>query len=86
MPKEGEQPQGGEEEPYEKDPYAGTNIDAQHLGQDMEARGYGQKDAEQPAFKRSKPSISTGPDKRFAGLPSEAGNKNVDKRTERRVG
>jgi len=86
MPKEGEQPQGVEEEPYEKDPYAGTNIDAQHLGQDMEARGYGQKDAEQPAFKRSKPSISTGPDKRFAGLPADAGNKNVDKRTERRVG
>jgi len=26
------------------------------------------------------------PDKRYTGLPGDAGNKNVDKRTERRVG
>ena len=78
LPEEQPQEGGGEEEPYKKDPYAGTNID--------EARGYGQKETEQPAFKRSKPSISTGPDKRFTGLPKDAGNENVDKRTERRVG
>ena len=35
---------------------------------------------------RNKPSMSTGPDKRFSGLPGDAGNQNVDKRTERRVG
>ena len=35
---------------------------------------------------RNKPSMETGPDKRFTGLPQEAGNQNVDSRTERRVG
>ena len=30
--------------------------------------------------------FSDGPDKRFTGLPQEAGNQNVDSRTERRVG
>jgi hypothetical protein len=34
----------------------------------------------------SKPRMSSPPDKRFSGLPGKAGNKNVDKRTERRVG
>jgi hypothetical protein len=33
---------------------------------------------------RNKPSMSVGPDKRATGLPKEAGNQNVDKRTERR--
>ena len=35
---------------------------------------------------RNKPSMETGPDKRFTVLPREAGNENVDSRTERRVG
>ena len=30
--------------------------------------------------------MSVGPDKRNTGLPAAAGNQNVDKRTERRVG
>ena len=37
-------------------------------------------------FSRNKPSMSVGPDKRNTGLPKEAGNENVDRRTERRVG
>ena len=34
---------------------------------------------------RNKPSMSVGPDKRFSGLPQEAGNQNVDRRSERRT-
>ena len=34
----------------------------------------------------SKTRMPSPPDKRFSGLPGDAGNKNVDKRTERRVG
>ena len=41
---------------------------------------------QEEAFTRNKPSMSEGPDKRNTGLPVEAGNQNVDKRTERRVG
>ena len=46
------------------------------------------EEAGQPATVkgRNKPSMSEGPDKRFTGLPKEAGNRNVDRRTERRVG
>ena len=78
-----------EQEEVELDPYAGTNIDAGHMGQMMEA---GTKpsmaDAGKPAEvkgNRNKPSMSVGPDKRFSGLPKEAGNQNVDKRSERRI-
>ena len=66
------------------DPFAGTNIDASQMGQmqeDMMA-----KPQENPPASRNKPSMETGPDKRFSGLPQEAGNQNVDSRTERRVG
>ena len=71
-----------------KDPYAGTNIDASQLGQMQEEMMEGGKSnpQENPATTRNKPSMSVGPDKRFSGLPEEAGNQNVDKRTERRVG
>ena len=48
--------------------------------------GENSKPQENPPATRNKPSMSTGPDKRFTGLPREAGNENVDKRTERRVG
>ena len=88
-PKEQEGAKGAEEEQIELDPYAGTNIDQQHMRQMMEA---GNKptmaEAGQPETVkgRNKPSMSEGPDKRFSGLPREAGNENVDKRTERRVG
>ena len=47
------------------------------------------EEAGQPAkvkANRNKPSMATGPDKRFSGLPADAGNQNVDRRTERRVG
>ena len=30
--------------------------------------------------------MNRGPDKRLTGLPKDAGNENVDKRTERRTG
>ena len=35
---------------------------------------------------RNKPSMSVGPPNRNTGLPAEAANNNVDRRTERRVG
>ena len=87
-PKEQEpQPEGGEE--FELDPYAGTNIDQSQLGQMMDSGTRpSAEEAGQPATVkgRNKPSMSEGPDKRFTGLPKEAGNRNVDRRTERRVG
>tara|TARA_B100001094_G_scaffold19110_1_gene16344 strand:- start:367 stop:2022 length:1656 start_codon:yes stop_codon:yes gene_type:complete len=82
---------GGEEEDVSLDPYAGTDIDASQMGQMQEQMMMGgnksdSKPQENPPATRNKPSMSTGPDKRFTGLPREAGNENVDKRTERRVG
>ena len=79
---------------FKPDPYAGTNIDQSQLGQMMEAgnkpsmadAGVPEKVKSEPPKKRNKPSMNTGPDKRFTGLPKDAGNENVDKRTERRVG
>ena len=70
------------EEKVETDPFAGTDIDASQLGQLQEQQLLGQGGEET----RNKPSMETGPDKRFTGLPREAGNENVDSRTERRVG
>ena len=77
----------GEEKDLEKDPLAGSNLDQRDL--DEQTRQFaegGSKPQENPATTRNKPSISTGPDKRFQGLPEDAGNQNVDTRTERRVG
>jgi len=74
-PVEGEAPKEGGDEPLKTDPYAGTDIDASQLGQMQEE-----------AFTRNKPSMSEGPPKRFSGLPKQAANNNVDKRTERKVG
>ena len=68
----------------EVDPFAGTNIDASQMGQMQEDMM--SKPQENPPATRNKPSMETGPDKRFSGLPQEAGNQNVDSRTERRVG
>jgi hypothetical protein len=92
-PKEegGEKAGGGEK--FETDPYAGTDVDASQLGQMMEAgnkptmaeAGVPEKTKSEPPKTRNKPSIETGPDKRFSGLPREAGNQNVDSRTERRI-
>jgi DNA-directed RNA polymerase subunit RPC12/RpoP len=80
-------PAEGEDKAIETDPYAGTDIDASQLGQLQEqALAGGSKPQENPPATRNKPSMETGPDKRFTGLPREAGNENVDSRTERRVG
>ena len=40
-------------------------------------------EAGQPAKVKSKPKMSVGPPKRSKGLPKEAANNNVDRRTER---
>ncbi len=75
-PKEQPKGKGDSDEPLKTDPYAGTDIDASQLGQMQEE-----------AFSsRNKPSMSVGPPKRNTGLPQEAANNNVDRRTERRVG
>ena len=60
----------------EKDPYAGTNVDASQMGQMMAGEGA----SNAPTAK-----MSTGPPKRHTGLPAAAGNNNVDRRTERKV-
>ena len=93
-PKEDEGKSGEGEEEFEVDPYAGTNIDQSQMGQMMESgnkpsmaeAGQAAKVKSEPPKTRNKPSMETGPDKRFKGLPREAGNENVDSRTERRVG
>ena len=86
--------QSGDDD-FKTDPYAGTDIDASQLGQMMEAgtkpslaeAGQPEKvKSDEPPKTRNKPSMNVGPDKRFKGLPKDAGNQNVDKRTERRVG
>jgi len=82
-PKPEAPPQEGAEEEVETDPYAGTDIDASQLGQLQEQALMGGQGGGET---RNKPSMETGPDKRFTGLPAEAGNQNVDSRTERRVG
>ena len=80
---EEEQPEEGEEQ-IENDPYAGTNIDASQMGQMQEQAM--STPQENPPATRNKPSMNQGPDKRLTGLPLDAGNQNVDRRTERRVG
>ena len=81
----------GEDKPLETDPYAGTNIDASRLGElqeqaYMQGNTKAQVAGESPlAQTRNKPSMSVGPPKRLTGLPREAGNNNVDRRTERRT-
>jgi len=83
-PKEDEKPMG-EKQPDKKletDPYAGTDIDASQLGQLAEQNLLGQGGGQT----RNKPSMSVGPPNRNMGLPKEAANNNVDRRTERRVG
>ena len=84
-PHEGETPQ--EEAKTEIDPLAGSNLDQRDLNQmNMEFAQSGGKPQQNPATTRNKPSMSVAPDKRLTGLPLDAGNQNVDRRTERRVG
>jgi len=76
-----EQPQEGEQ--AETDPYAGTNIDASQMGQMQEqALAGGKTSPEGGGSNRNKPSMSVGPPDRNTGLPEEAANNNVDRRTE----
>ncbi len=86
-PKPEQQGPAEEDKAIETDPFAGTDVDASQLGQLQEQQLMAaSKPQENPPETRNKPSMETGPDKRFTGLPREAGNENVDSRTERRVG
>jgi hypothetical protein len=86
-PPEPPKPEGTEEKAVEKDPYAGTDIDASQLGQ-MQEEALSQKASPEggEGATRNKPSMSVGPPNRATGLPAEAANNNVDRRTERKVG
>jgi len=76
------------EEAIPNDPLAGSNLDQRDLDENMRemAQGGGSKPQENPPATRNKARNEVGPDKRMTGLPAEAGNQNVDSRTERRVG
>jgi len=77
-----------EEGTVETDPYAGTNIDQSQMGQMQEQAFQGEKPIppEGKGGARNKPSMSVGPPDRNKGLPAEAANENIDRRTERRIG
>jgi len=86
QPKEKEGEGMGGDKPDKKletDPYAGTDIDASQLGQLQEQQLMGQKGGAEAPKTRNKPSMSVGPPNRNTGLPKEAANNNVDRRTER---
>jgi hypothetical protein len=88
-PPEPKPKEGGEkeEESIDSNPYAGTDIDQSQLGQMMEAGNKpSMAEAGQPTKVKSKPKMSVGPPNRSKGLPKEAANNNVDRRTERRIG
>jgi len=85
-PKETPNQEGEEDSSVDIDPYAGTNIDASQMGQMQEQMMQGgSKPQENPPATRNKARMSVGPDKRMTGLPKEAGNQNVDSRSERRI-
>ena len=65
---------------------AGSNLDQRDMDENMRTMMEGgSKPQENPATTRNKPSMSVGPDKRMTGLPADAGNQNVDRRSERRI-
>ena len=77
--------QGKEGEQTETDPLAGTNVDASQMGQLQEQALMGGKPSpEGGGSNRNKPRMSVGPPDRNTGLPEEAANNNVDRRTETR--
>ena len=86
-PKEAPKPEGEGEEPVEKDVLAGSNLDQRDLDEMQREmlEGGTSKPQENPPATRNKPRMSVGPDKRLTGLPEEAGNQNVDRRSERRI-
>jgi hypothetical protein len=85
-PKEEPPQEGQENKSQSSDGLAGSNFeqrDIDEMNREMlEGRG---KPQENPATTRNKPSMSVGPDKRMTGLPADAGNQNVDRRSERRI-
>ena len=84
QPQQGGQKEG-EEGQVELDPYAGTDVDASQLGQmqeQMMTGGAGGNVMQSEGATRNKPSMSVGPPNRNTGLPAEAANNNVDRRTE----
>ncbi len=86
-PQEPQEGEGSGEKQLSGDPLAGSNLDQRDLDENMRAMVQGGSTPQQnPATTRNKPSMETGPDKRLTGLPQDAGNQNVDSRTERRVG
>jgi len=75
-----------EEGPIETNPMAGSNIDQRELAEaQMASLEEGSKPQENPPATRNKARMSVGPDKRLTGLPQDAGNQNVDRRSEGRV-
>ena len=87
-PKPVEQPPQEEEAKADmgSDALAGSNLDQRDLDENMRQMSEGgSTPQENPATTRNKPSMSVGPDKRMTGLPADAGNQNVDRRTERRI-
>ena len=87
-PPEQPKPEGEKEgEEAEIDRYAGTDIDAAHMGE-MQEQALSQKPSPEGegGATRNKASMSVGPPNRAKGLPAEAANNNVDRRTERKVG
>jgi hypothetical protein len=82
------QAQAGGEQPIANNALAGSDLDQRDLDENMRnmAEGGSSTPQENPATTRNKPSVATGPDKRLTGLPQDAGNQNVDTRTETRVG
>lgn len=87
-PEPKEAPQGEEGAPVETNPMAGSSVDQRELAEAQMAmlEGGGSTPQENPPATRNKARNSVGPDKRLTGLPEEAGNQNVDRRSERRIG
>tara|TARA_R110000851_G_scaffold225365_3_gene378174 strand:- start:17197 stop:18831 length:1635 start_codon:yes stop_codon:yes gene_type:complete len=80
-----EPPQEGQETKSENN-LAGSNFNQRDIDEmNREMLEGGSKPQENPATTRNKPSMSVGPDKRMTGLPADAGNQNVDRRSERRI-
>ena len=78
--------EGQEDTPFEKDPYAGTDIDASTMGQLQEQAlvSGGQGGGATPPQTRNKTAVAQTSPNRNTGLPTEAANNNMDDRVSRR--
>jgi len=86
---QGEGGEGGEAQedtPFEKDPYAGTDIDASTMGQLQEQAlvSGGQGGGATPPQTRNKTAVAQTSPNRNTGLPTQAANNNMDDRVNRR--